>query len=114
MWAGHKERRAGAGLRQPFAESNTAAGRFPVQDVRHIHFREDFATDFADFFEQKATKLTKGRHLPGFLRLLLLKFFPMSALMKNSESVKSVKSVVHFIAQVSYNPGFFAQYAPFS
>src|SRR5208283_3636206 len=45
MWAGHKERRAGAGLRQPFAESNTAASCFAPRNVRPIHFCEDFTTD---------------------------------------------------------------------
>ena len=80
-----------------FAVSIPAAGHFAAQNLRLIHFCEHFTTDATGFFEQKETKATKGSHLLGCLHLLLLKFFPMAALMKNPESVKSVTSVVQFL-----------------
>ena len=65
--------------------------------MRIAHFGEDFTTDStdnADFFEQKGTKETKEEF---FFVCFCANSVSRAARMGNSESVKSVKSVVQFL-----------------
>ena len=90
------EDRAG---KMPFPDAQDSWKCFVRQPVRVAHFCEDFTTDGrddTDFFEQ-GTKETKEE----FFFVALVRFcansVPMAVRMEDSESVKSVKSVVQFL-----------------
>jgi len=68
--------------------------------VRIAHFGEDFTTDStdnADFFEQKGTKETKEEFFFVDFGCFRFNSVPRAARMEDSQSVKSVKSVVQFL-----------------